>query len=231
MNQILERFSIYFQNFAESIHPIDFVVNLIIATLLSTALAAFYIYFGNAVSNRRRFAANFVPLTLTTMLVMIIVKSSLALSLGLVGALSIVRFRAAIKDPEELTYLFLVIGVGLCTGANQPFLALVLMLFLFVFLYLNKRASGESGFRKDDGLFINVTTDVNDLEKVVDILNLHLKEVELKRMDALGKDIGLDLSFICKANSIKDISAAKEALLDLSPSTTVSFIDKPDLII
>jgi uncharacterized membrane protein YhiD involved in acid resistance len=231
MKELLERFSIYFQNFAESIHPIDFVVNLIVATLLSSSLAIFYIYFGNAVSNRRRFAANFVPLTLTTMMVMIIVKSSLALSLGLVGALSIVRFRAAIKDPEELTYLFLVIGVGLSTGANQPFLAVVLMLFLFVFLYLNKRASGESGFRRDDSLFINVTTDISDLEQIVALLNEHMEEVELKRMDALGKDIGLDLSFVCKAKSIKEIAKAKDALLSISPTTTVSFIDKPDLIV
>lgn len=231
MKELLERFSIYFQNFAESIHPIDFVVNLIVATLLSSSLAIFYIYFGNAVSNRRRFAANFVPLTLTTMMVMIIVKSSLALSLGLVGALSIVRFRAAIKDPEELTYLFLVIGVGLSTGANQPFLAVVLMLFLFVFLYLNKRASGESGFRRDDSLFINVTTDINDLEQIVALLKEHMEEVELKRMDALGKDIGLDLSFVCKAKSIKEIAKAKDALLSISPTTIVSFIDKPDLIV
>ena len=49
----------------------------------------------------------------------ITVKSSLALSLGLVGALSIVRFRAAIKEPEELIYLFLTIAAGLGTGAGQ----------------------------------------------------------------------------------------------------------------
>ena len=49
----------------------------------------------------------------------VIIKNSLALSLGLVGALSIVRFRAAIKEPEELVYLFLVIAIGLGCGAGQ----------------------------------------------------------------------------------------------------------------
>ena len=47
----------------------------------------------------------------------------------------------------------------------------------------------------------------------------------------MGKGIGLDLSFVCKAKSIKEIAAAKDALLELSPTTTVSFIDKPDLIV
>ena len=53
------------------------------------------------------------------MIIITIVKSSLALSLGLVGALSIVRFRTAIKDPEELSFLFISIAIGLGMGANQ----------------------------------------------------------------------------------------------------------------
>jgi hypothetical protein len=76
----------------------------------------------------------FPLLTLVTIAVIAVVKSSLALSLGLVGALSIVRFRAAIKDPEELVYLFLCIGVGLALGAEQPWLALTLVVVATVFI-------------------------------------------------------------------------------------------------
>ena len=68
---------------------------------------------------QKEFSKNFVVLGVTTTIVIMIVKSSLALSLGLVGALSIVRFRAAIKEPEELVYLFLIIAIGLGCGANQ----------------------------------------------------------------------------------------------------------------
>jgi len=66
--------------------------------------------------------------------VIAVVKSSLALSLGLVGALSIVRFRAAIKDPEELVYLFLCIAVGLALGAEQPWLAIAMVGVATVFV-------------------------------------------------------------------------------------------------
>ncbi|MEO8498927.1 MAG: DUF4956 domain-containing protein [Planctomycetota bacterium] len=69
----------------------------------------------------------FPLLALVTTAVIAVVKSSLALSLGLVGALSIVRFRAAIKDPEELVYLFLCIALGLALGAEQPLLAIALV--------------------------------------------------------------------------------------------------------
>jgi hypothetical protein len=96
-----------------------FGLNLALAAVLALLLGLVYIRFGRTLSNRRLLARNFLLLTVTTTLVISIVKSSLALSLGLVGALSIVRFRAAIKEPEELTYLFLAIAIGLGLGAGQ----------------------------------------------------------------------------------------------------------------
>ena len=67
----------------------------------------------------------------------------MALSLGLVGALSIVRFRAAIKDPEELVYLFLIISIGLASGANQYKIAifgtLIALLILFIYHSFSKK--------------------------------------------------------------------------------------------
>ena len=91
----------------------SFVLSLVLAALLGVILGQAYIRFGQSLSNRRLFARNFLLLTVTTTLIISIVKSSLALSLGLVGALSIVRFRAAIKEPEELAFLFLAIAIGL----------------------------------------------------------------------------------------------------------------------
>ncbi|SVB79521.1 uncharacterized protein METZ01_LOCUS232375, partial [marine metagenome] len=96
-----------------------FAANLIFAAFLAYLLSLLYERFGQSLSNRKLFSKNLISLTMTTMLVISIVKSSLALSLGLVGALSIVRFRAAIKEPEELVYLFLAISIGLGFGANQ----------------------------------------------------------------------------------------------------------------
>jgi hypothetical protein len=97
----------------------DFFAALIFTAGTSRLLAMIYQEFGTSLSNRVRFAGNFVVLACTTMLVISVVKTSLALSLGLVGALSIVRFRTAIKDPEELAFLFLNIALGLGFGSGQ----------------------------------------------------------------------------------------------------------------
>ena len=87
----------------------------------------------------------FPLLTVVTIAVISVVKSSLSLSLGLVGALSIVRFRAAIKDPEELVYLFLCIGLGLALGAEQPLIAIALVVVASVMVLVVERVGGVRG--------------------------------------------------------------------------------------
>ena len=115
----------------------NFILNALLAALLSWILSRFYRRYGQSVSNRSLFSNNFILLALSTMMIIYIVKSSIALSLGLVGALSIVRFRAAIKEPEELTYLFLVIGIGLGMGANQPVITLIAFILIISLLYIH----------------------------------------------------------------------------------------------
>jgi hypothetical protein len=111
-----------------------FLVHLAIAALLAFLLGRAYMRFAASPSNRRAFAGNFVLLAVTTALIISIVKSSLALSLGLVGALSIVRFRAAIKEPEELVFLFIAIGIGLGLGAGQVVVTVVAVLLILILI-------------------------------------------------------------------------------------------------
>lgn len=219
----------YIEEFNNNVPFDEFLLNIFVVAILVTLLRLFYIRFGNAISNRRKFASNFLPLALGTLLIIMIVKSSIALSLGLVGALSIVRFRAAIKDPEELTYLFIVIGIGLAGGANQPVLAVVAFTLILLLLYINKKITGAVAFHQEDLMFVNISTDINDLEKIGALLNQTFSYVELKRMDTL--ETGLDLSFICKAESLQQLSEAKNKLTALSPLTRISVVDQPDLML
>ncbi|MCS7090382.1 MAG: DUF4956 domain-containing protein [Verrucomicrobiota bacterium] len=112
----------------------EIVLSLMLAAILAMLIGQVYIRFGHALSNRRLFARNFLPIIVTTTLVISIVKSSLALSLGLVGALSIVRFRTPIKEPEELAYLFLTIAVGLGLGAGQALITVVALVLILGFI-------------------------------------------------------------------------------------------------
>ena len=114
----------------------NFIISLLFAAILSFLVQLFYIKYSSSLSNRKEFAKNFVILGVTTSIVIMILKSSLSLSLGLVGALSIVRFRAAIKEPEELVYLFLIIAIGLGCGANQLIITFVGIIFALILIMI-----------------------------------------------------------------------------------------------
>ena len=103
----------------------NFVISLVFAAILSFLVQLFYIRYSSTLSNRKEFSKNFVILGVTTCIVIMIVKSSLALSLGLVGALSIVRFRAAIKDPIDIGYIYWAITVGIANGVSHYKLSIV----------------------------------------------------------------------------------------------------------
>jgi len=229
MNLIQKIQEKYIEEFTNNVPFDEFLFNIIIVALLTSVLRFYYIRFGNAISNRRKFGNNFLPLALGTLLIIMIVKSSIALSLGLVGALSIVRFRAAIKDPEELTYLFIAIGLGLAGGANQPILAIVAFTLIIGLLFINRLIIGNVSFKKEDKLFVNISTDEEDLGKVTALLTSIFPYVELKRLDTLEK--GMDVSFVCKADSIDQLSKAKNEISQLSKQTRLSIVDQPDLIV
>ena len=123
-----------------------FMLDLILAALLGFILSKIYIKYGSSLSNRKMFARNFILMTMTTMLVISVVKSSLALSLGLVGALSIVRFRAAIKEPEELAYLFITIAIGLGLGGDQRLITVAAFTIMVGIIWLRNFFNNWSCF-------------------------------------------------------------------------------------
>ena len=163
--------------FLNSNIEIDFG-NFFIAILLSLILAYLvkltYIKVGRALNDKDYFSDTFIPLAIITTLVITVIKFSLALSLGLVGALSIVRFRAAIKEPEELVYLFFIISIGLANGANQFLLSIIATIIILIFLFIRniyKNKNNNSGNFISDSNILNVTILQNDKKNIDDIIN------------------------------------------------------------
>ena len=164
--------------------------NFFIAILLSLILAYFvkltYIKVGRALNDKEYFSDTFIPLAIITTLVITVIKFSLALSLGLVGALSIVRFRAAIKEPEELVYLFFIISIGLANGANQFLLSILSTIIILTFLFVRniyKNKKDNNGNFSSDSNILNVNILQNDKKSIDDIVSLlkpNFKYLKLK---------------------------------------------------
>lgn len=205
-----------------------FLINLLLTGLLAYILSKLYTRHGLSLSNRRAFAANFVLIAASTMIIITIVKSSLALSLGLVGALSIVRFRAAIKEPEELAYIFLTIVIGLGFGADQRIITLIGFALVTVFILVKGFNKGKN---QSENLLLTLSTNNPKevtLNKVVEVLKEYCSSIELKRFDE--NDKLLEISFLVEYNSFNEFDKSKSALRSLDESLAVNFIDNKGMI-
>ncbi len=201
----------------------DFLFNSVLIVILSFLLERTYAKCGKSLSNRKVFAGNFMLLAFTTMLIINIVKSSLALSLGLVGALSIVRFRSAIKEPEELAYLFLTISLGLGLGANQRIITIVAFIIIMIILWVRYFFSQTS---KNQNLFFTVSSNSPSsiqLNEIVEIVKNNFDEVELRRFDENPNII--EAAFMIYADSSDKLEKFKNQLQEIINSVSVTFID------
>jgi hypothetical protein len=205
-----------------SLIPLFF--NLLLAALLCALLAEIFVRFGSSFSNRRQFGGNFILIGTTTMIVITIVKSSLALSLGLVGALSIVRFRTPIKDPEELAFLFITISIGLGLGANQ--VAVTLIGFTVLSGILITRAFTR---RHEEGRNLLITVSSDDPQKVelselIKILTANCTMANLRRFDESKSQV--EVTFMVDFKKPKDLETVKKELMtSCGDSTRITFLD------
>lgn len=112
------------------------LLNFSAACVLCLVLFISYGLSHSTVVYSRRFAVSLAQMTLVTTMVMCVIGNNIALSLGMVGALSIIRFRTAIKDSRDATYIFWAIGIGICCGVSDYITATIGSAFIFVVLLL-----------------------------------------------------------------------------------------------
>lgn len=204
----------------------DFLVNLLIAAVLGWLLSRIYRRFGRSLSEKTSFASNFVPITVTTAMIIAILQTNIVLSLGLVGALSIIRFRTAIKDPEELTYVFFCIAVGLGAGAGQR--ALTLMGFAVVASVLAvvglKNADSEAR-----SLLLTVTGPSRvDPRRVADVVKSHASLVDLKRLEEAAGTV--ELIFVLGLEELDALNRIRDDLAALDGELAWSFADHRPMV-
>jgi hypothetical protein len=164
----------FFLNSNIDINFSNFFIAILLSLILAYIVKFTYIKAGRALNDKDYFSDTFIPLAIVTTLVITVIKFSLALSLGLVGALSIVRFRAAIKEPEELVYLFLVISIGLANGANQFLLSIIATLIIVTFLLIRNfyQSRIKSSFQfSADANILNIDISDNNKKNINEITN------------------------------------------------------------
>ena len=160
---------------------IPILFSFFMCLLMSFIVRSFYIKRSFSLTGKMHIGSIIPVLSAVVFLVIIVVKSSLALSLGLVGALSIVRFRTPIKEPEELVYLFLAIAIGLGYAAGQVLITTILSLSILfiIFIWLSNRNIAKTSeynlvikWTKKDVAFEDILREISPLAENLKLVRL-----------------------------------------------------------
>jgi uncharacterized membrane protein YhiD involved in acid resistance len=171
------------QQFAEDKIGTVFL-DLIVCMVLVSLVSWFYKKFSQSLGGKTHIGSILPLIGLTVFLVITVVKSSLALSLGLVGALSIVRFRTPIKEPEELGYLFLTIAIGLGFGAGFKLTTTVVTLSILVYLFFSGNNRNKNKINGEYTIFVNILNNqYNECCKLIEQNSLASKVIRAETLD------------------------------------------------
>jgi uncharacterized membrane protein YhiD involved in acid resistance len=204
----------------------ELVIDLVLSSFVSGLIYIVFVSFGSTISSRRQFGRIFLIVAVCTTLIIAVIKSSIALSLGLVGALSIVRFRAAIKEPEELSYLFLCVAIGLGFGAGLRIVTLAGSTMILAVIALRGLI-----FRKDPTETYNFSVTASDslsLDTATRILAPLTNTLKLRRADNGNGRVSFMYSVEFK--SAQKLEAAIDALKAQGQGISVSFISNETLV-
>lgn len=216
LSQSLSFKDIFKSSFVENISSFS-ILDTAIAMLLSFLLGLFIFYVYkktfNGVMYSTSFGVSLMAMTLITTFVILAVTSNVVLSLGMVGALSIVRFRAAIKEPLDIAFLFWAIASGIVLGAGMIPLAVIgsILIGLIMVLFVNKKSS--------DNPYIVVVNCENDAAEkaATEKINIFVKKyvVKSKSVSSTGIELTVEVrlkdmstEFVNQLSAINGVSNA-----------------------
>ncbi|MFA6111046.1 MAG: DUF4956 domain-containing protein [Candidatus Latescibacterota bacterium] len=168
--------------------------NLAIALGCGILVAGFYSWAAPRQGNGRSFIGALVILTMITTVVIMVIGNNLARAFGLVGAMSIIRFRTAVKDVRDIAFIFFSLTVGMAAGVGQPGIALVATLFIGLIAVAISRMQSRVGRRRDFLLQLAYTPTGEGEALYLPVLRQYCRQHHLVN-SRLQDDDRLELSF------------------------------------
>ena len=197
---------------------LDTLIGLAVALVIGLFIFIIYKKTLTGVLYSSGFALTLVGLSLVTTLVIMAVTSNVVLSLGMVGALSIVRFRTAIKEPVEIVFLFWSLAVGIVIGAGMIPLAVIgsAIIGVILFLFANRK------IHNDPYILVTNCTDENAENAVMDILGKEAEHCVVKSKTVTTSGIELTAELRAKTASTAFVNAIAQ-LPGVETATLVSY--------
>lgn len=211
ISDVIKKSFLELESFTETF-TVDYVVGVMLTLLASLVFGLFinfiYTRFYRGVVYNRSFSITIVGMTVMTAMVTLAISSNVVISLGMVGALSIVRFRTAVKDPLDLLYLFWAITTGITLGASMYALAVGAAVVIFVMILLMSRKS--TGGQVYIAILHYRGAEVDDeVRLVMGRMNYRVKSKTIRgEVSELAMEVfvkGKNMSFVERLKSVKGV--------------------------
>jgi len=199
--------------------------NMVLATILSILAAITYRITHKGLSYSQSFTFSLVLIGLLMSVIITAIGSSLAAAFGAFGAFSIIRFRAAIKDPKDISFILLALAIGLSVGTGNYVLALVSTIFILVLIYYMSKMNFGTIRKYDYVLTFSADTASFSNEKMRDLFKEYLRADGLLNVVSRENGKVLDYTFnvrFFKAETISEFISKLSALSGISDVNVIT---------
>ena len=200
----------------------DILVNLSVALACGLFISCIYRLTYRGPGYSVSFINSLVLLAMITSIVIMVIGNNLARAFGLVGAMSIIRFRTAIKDTQDIVYVFFCLAIGLSAGVGYYKIAVMGSLFIGGILFLMARFGWSASKHKEYLLQFYFTPNGNESPLYMPILKRHCRHHKVINAKSVDSEDTLELSYYIK---LKDDDNSNRLLRDLRNSPGVGHLN------
>jgi uncharacterized membrane protein YhiD involved in acid resistance len=198
------------------------VGNLAIALLCGFFISLLYRWTYRGPSYSPTFVSSIASLAMITALVIMVIGNNLARAFGLVGALSIIRFRTAVKDTQDIVYIFFALAVGMAAGVSQHLTAVVGTLFIGLSLFVLARTNYAAPRRREFLLQFSFSSSEEGEPSYLSLLEKYCKRHKIINLKSIGSGGVLELSLYVH---LKDTGQSGQFVRELQRIPEVSHVN------
>ncbi len=173
----------------------DAIINLIVAFVAGVIISIFYRKAYNGPGYQASYVNSLILLVIITSIVIMVIGNNLARAFGLVGAMSIIRFRTAVKETMDIMFIFFALAVGMAVGVGLYFLAIFSAIFIGLISLVLSKTKFSTPIKSDLLLQFTFNANGNDSAPYTELLHEYCRNSKLINAKAIGNEETLELSF------------------------------------
>lgn len=181
--------------FNVTVTPQEMIFNLFVALIAGIIISIFYRKSYNGPGYQASFVNSLILLVIITSIVIMVIGNNLARAFGLVGAMSIIRFRTAVKETQDIMYIFFSLAIGMAVGVSLYGLAIFGSLFIGTITYILSKSKFSTPVKSDLLLQFTYDSRSNNSDNYSKLINLYCKKNKLINAKAVGTEDMIELSY------------------------------------